>query len=102
MSKDWRTILRFAAAGFAITGTYVLYQVLTDSSPPPPPNMLVLTLFTILCPSCLLTVPPFDIEIGTPGFYPLWTIVAIINAMLYAIISAVYVGLRNKSQKGTR
>jgi hypothetical protein len=96
MSKDWRTILGFAAVGFGVTAVFVAYQVLTDASPPPPPNMPVLTMFIILCPSSLLTIPLIDIEIGSEGFYPLWTVVALINTALYAVIGAAYVGLRKK------
>jgi len=39
-----------------------------------------------------------DVEIGSEGFYPLWSVVALMNAVLYAIIAAAYVGLRKKRE----
>ncbi|SRR5216683_6763294 len=96
MSKDWRTILGFTAVGLGITVAFVAYQVLTDSSPPPPPNIPLYLICMILCPPSFLTIPLIDVEIGSEGIYPLWTIVALINAALYAVIGAAYVGLRRK------
>jgi len=98
MSKEWRTILGFAALGLGITAVFVAYQVLTDSSPPRPPNTLMYLIFMILCPPSFLTIPLIDVEIGSEGFYPVWTIVALINAALYAVIGAAYVGLRRKRE----
>jgi hypothetical protein len=96
MSKDWRTILGFAAVGLGITAVFVAYQVLTDSSPPRPPSTLMYLIFMILCPPSFLTIPLIDVEIGSEGFYPVWAIVALMNAALYAVIGAAYVGLRKK------
>ncbi|MGB2899061.1 MAG: hypothetical protein WBB89_07340 [Candidatus Acidiferrum sp.] len=98
MSKDWRTILRFAVMGLVITAVFVAYQVLTDSSPPPPPNISLILMFMVLCPPSFLTIPLIDVEIGSEGFYPLWSIVALMNAVLYAVIGAAYVGLRKKRE----
>jgi hypothetical protein len=35
-------------------------------------------------------------EFGTPGFYLGWGLVALINAVLYLLIGAAYVGLLKK------
>jgi hypothetical protein len=101
MSKDWRTIVRFAFMGAAITAVCVAYQVLTDSSPPSPRDMPLLLIFMILCPGSFLTIPLIDIETGTGGFYVLWTFVALIDAALYALVGAAYVGLRKKPEGDT-
>ncbi len=98
MSKDWRAILRFAVVGLVVTAGSVAYQVLRDSSPPPPPNIPLLLTFMVLCPPSFLTIPLMDVEIGSEGFYPLWSVVALMNAVLYAIIGAAYVGLRKKRE----
>src|SRR6266849_8014944 len=98
MSKDWRTILGFTAVGLGITVAFVAYQVLTDSSPPPPPNIPLLLIFMVLCPPSFLTIPLIDVEIGSEGFYPLWSVVALMNAVLYAIVGAAYVGLRKRRE----
>jgi hypothetical protein len=95
VGKDWRTILGFAALGLGITAVFVAYQVLTDSSPPPPPNIPLILVFMILCPPSFLTIPLIDVEIGSEGFYPVWTIVSLMNAALYAGMRAAYV-LRKK------
>jgi hypothetical protein len=50
----------------------------------------------ILCPPCLLTIPLIDVETGTSGFYIVWTVVAILNAALYAGIGSAYVRIREK------
>jgi hypothetical protein len=55
----------------------------------------------LLCPAALLCAPLFAwafeaAEAGTSGFYVLWAFVAIVNAVLYALIGAAYVGLRKK------
>ena len=96
MSKDWRIILGFAAVGLGITAVFVAYQVLTDSSFPAPPNTLTYLICMILCPPSFLTIPLIDVEIGSEGFYPFWTIVALVNAALYAVIGPAYVALRRK------
>jgi len=54
--------------------------------------------FMVLCPPSFLTIPLMDVEIGSEGFYPLWSVVALMNAVLYAIIGAPYVGLRKKRE----
>jgi hypothetical protein len=101
MSKDWRTIFCFAAAGPGITAVFVAYQVITDSSPPPPPNIILDLVFMILCPLSFLTIPLIDIEIGSEGFYPLWAMVAVLNGLLYAVIGAAYVKSRKKRTEST-
>jgi len=98
MSKDWRAILGFATVGFGVTAVFAAYQVLTDSSPPPPLNMPVLFIFMILCPGSFLTVPLIDVETGTGGFYVIWTLVALIDAALYAVIGSGYVRMRKKHE----
>ena len=96
MSRDWRTNLRFLAAGFGITAVFLAYQVLTDSSPPLPPNILLYLIFMILCPPSFLTIPLIDVEIGSEDFSPLCAIVAVLNSALYAVIGAAYVRARKK------
>ncbi len=98
MSKDRSTILRFAAVGFGIVVVWVVYHILTDPSPWSQLNNLLSVIFMILCPPILLTFPLFDVEIGTVGFSVLCTLVALLNAALYAVIGAAYVRLRKKRE----
>ena len=41
--------------------------------------------FVVLCPPSLLSIA-FNTELGTNRFYVLWTVVALMNAGLYAAI----------------
>ena len=41
-------------------------------------------LFIVLCPPSLLSVSVIDAEVGSNGFYFLWTVIALMNAGLYA------------------
>jgi hypothetical protein len=38
-------------------------------------------------------------EIGTPTFYALWALMALINAVLYAVIGATYIALRKRLKR---
>jgi hypothetical protein len=98
MSKDWRTILGFAAVGSGIFVVWVVYQMLTDASPWSPLNNFLSVIFMILCPPVLLTFPLIDVDIGTGGVYVVWMVVALLNAALYAAIGAAYVGFRKKPE----
>jgi hypothetical protein len=101
MSKDRRMVFRFAAVGFGIFVVWVVYQMLTDPSAWSQLNNLLSIIFMILCPPVLLTFPLFDVEIGTVGTCVLWTLIALLNAALYAAIGTAYVRLRNKRERSS-
>ncbi len=93
LSADWRTIVRFALAGLALgvvgSASSVASAISTSA------------VALLLCPAALLCAPLFAwgfeaAETGTSGFYLLWAFVALVNAVLYALIGAAYVGLRKK------
>jgi len=71
--------------GFAITAIFVSYQLLTDSQSPIQRDSAFMLIFVVLCPPSLLSMA-FDPEVGTNGFYALWTVIALMNAGLYATI----------------
>jgi hypothetical protein len=95
MSKDWRSILRFALLGLAIAGAFFGYF---ETDPPPASSMSFWTAGAslVLCPGSLLFVTAFDIEPQTSAFVVMWLIIGLINVGLYAVIGAAYVGLRKK------
>jgi hypothetical protein len=101
MSKDRRTILRFAAVGLGIAVVWIVYQMLANPSPWSPLNNFLSVIFMILCPPVLLTFPLVDVEVGDGGSYVIWTVVALLNAALYATIGSAYVGLRKGSEGPT-
>jgi hypothetical protein len=98
MSKDRRTIFRFAAVGLGIDVVWIVYQMLANPSPWSPLNNLLSVIFVILCPPVLLTFPLIDVGIGDGGSYAIWMVLALLNAALYAAIGSAYVGLRNKPE----
>jgi hypothetical protein len=98
MSKDRRTIFRFAAVGLGINVVWIVYQMLANPSPWSSLNNLLSVIFMILCPPVLLTFPLIDVEIGDGGSYAIWTVLALLNAALYAAIGSAYAGLRKEPE----
>jgi hypothetical protein len=76
--------------GFAITAVFVSYQLLTDSQSPISRNSSLMIVLVILCPPSLLSVA-VDPEVGTNDYYLLWTLIALLNAGLYATIRALLI-----------
>ena len=71
--------------GFAITAIFVSYQLLTDLQSTIPRNSVLMIVLVILCPPSLISIMT-DAEVGTNGFYFLWTVIALMNAGLYAAV----------------
>ena len=84
MSDSGRRPFSAAMFGFAITAIFVSYQLLTDSQTALHRDSSIMLLLIVLCPPSLLSVAVIDAEIGTNGFYLLWTVIALMNAGLYA------------------
>jgi len=76
--------------GFAITAVFVSYQLLTDSQSPISRNSSLMIVLVILCPPSLLSVAA-DPEVGTNDYYLLWTLIALLNAGLYATVRALLI-----------
>jgi hypothetical protein len=77
-----------AMFGVAITAVFVSYQLLTDSQSPIPRDSVFMILLVVLCPPSLLSTA-FEPEVGSNSFYLLWTVIAVMNAALYATIRAL-------------
>jgi hypothetical protein len=71
--------------GFAITAVFVSYQFITDSHSAIQRDSAYMLVFIVLCPPSLLSLG-IDAEVGTNSFYFLWTVIALLNAGLYATI----------------
>jgi hypothetical protein len=102
MSKDRRTVLRFALVGFAVAVAIVLYSVLTDSSPSPHPNLPLEVAMALFCPPSLLGAVCIDCEIGTGAFYVIWFFIGLINAVLYGVVGSVICYRRSRTKLGGR
>lgn len=85
MSKLGRRPFSMAMLGVGITAVFVSYQLLTDCESPIPRDSAYMLGFVSLCPPSLLSLA-FDPELGTNRFYTLWTVIAVMNAGLYAAI----------------
>ena len=99
MSSEWKTILRFSLAGFFL-GLVGGAGMLVPNS-----DFRLVAASVIVCPASLLAIPfsswLFEAaEVGTVGFCVLWIAVAITNEIIYTLIGAIWVGLRQ--QPGNR
>jgi hypothetical protein len=100
MSDSGRRSFGAAMFGFAITASFVSYQLLTDAQSVLHRDTSFMLLFIALCPPSLLSMA-IDAEVGTNGFYFLWTVIALMNAGLYAgirILIAHWLQRRERQQ----
>jgi|SRR6266436_475922 len=95
MSKDWGIILRFAALGLAIAaGIYTYFAFFAVRSTDL--DILVGKVSLILCPPSLLCLWYCSHDVVTGPSIAIWSVIGPLNAALYGLISAAYVGLRKK------
>lgn len=87
---------RFAIVGFAITALSVVWQLATDPFSGTQGQNVLMVMFLVLCPPSIISIPIIDAEVGTSGFYFLWTIIALLNAAFYAVIAAGVIHLRKR------
>lgn len=90
MTTPGRSALGSAMFGFAITAIFLSYQLLTDSPSLISRNSALMIVLVILCPPSLLSIAT-DTEVGTNGYYLLWTAIALINAGFYAAARALFI-----------
>ena len=88
MRTPGRNAFSFAMFGFAITAVFVSYQLLTDLGSTIPRNSTLMIVMVILCPPSLLSIAT-DTEVGANFYYVLWTVIALLNAGLYATVRAL-------------
>jgi hypothetical protein len=89
MTASGRGIFRSAVFGFAITATFVSYQLLTDVQSSISRSTALMLSFLALCPPSILSVAIREPEVGSKGFYILWGSIAVLNSALYATIRAL-------------
>ncbi len=89
MKTSGRGILRTAIYGVTITAAFVAYQIVTDTQSPLSRSPALMLIFVFLCPPSLLSIPFGGAEVGSSGFFFLWTSVALLNAAFYASIRAL-------------
>ena len=97
ISRDSRTIIRFAVAGAAIAAivAVLLFAYLKSH---PPDNWITTgtaLVAVVLCPGFILFVWAAGIELEVPSLSVVWLSVTVINLVLYGAGGAAYVKLRN-------
>ncbi len=97
MSKDWRIILRFAMLGLATAASIYAYFAFLPGRTMDL-DILVGGVSLILCPPSLLLLWCKDCELIKGGLAAAWSVIGLTNTVLYAIIGAAYVGLREKRE----
>jgi len=95
MSAPGRRYIRSAVVGLVVTAAFVRYQLLTDPQSPITRNPVLMVMFVVLCPPSLLSLA-FDPEVGTGNYYFLWTLIALMNAAMYATVRV----LRSRRLRG--
>jgi len=88
VDKDWKLITGFAVFGLVVTGL-IAYMIFAGS--------LDLDLFLIFCPPILLYIPLSEVMKHKGDPYVIWSLIALLNSALYAVVGAAVVGLRKKS-----
>jgi hypothetical protein len=98
MRKPWRIIAGFAGLGLATTAVIYVLSVIYDYTSHAKAIGVALGLASfILCPPTLFLVKCFDCEAtGWTGVF-LFSTFGLLNMALYAVIGAVVVSLRKKS-----
>ena len=109
LNPDWRIIIRFACVGAFLALAFGGLELWSDRYPLPgfyPHSSMLAVLLIVLCPGGLILVallPAFDIaEVGTPGFYVFCFVMTLVNAALYSVIGAAFVGLRRNRSTAVR
>jgi hypothetical protein len=98
--KPWQVIVGFALLGLGIAALFYVYSVSYDYSKPVNGMDSALAIATfILCPPSLLFVLCIDCEVGTGAGVFMFSVIALLNTALYAIVGAVIVSLRKEPER---
>jgi len=97
--ERWQIVAGFALLGLAVAGAWYAYWAFYDYSKPENSLRFVLMIASeILCPPQLLFLICIDCEvIGWNGLF-VYSIIGVLNAILYAIVGFVFVQRQNASK----
>jgi hypothetical protein len=95
MSKDWRTILRFAVVGIVIVIVFFVFNK-TDFFTKSWAGIWMFWASLVICPAWFFVfVLVVDAtELPVPDSALVWLIIGLVNCLYYASIGAVYVDMR--------
>lgn len=95
MSKDWRTILRFPAAGIGIAIVFFFVFDKTDFFIKSWVGICMFWASLAICPgffAFVLYEAGSELPLSSPAF--VWLVIGLVNCFYYTSIGAVYVDMR--------
>jgi hypothetical protein len=95
MSKDGRTILRFAVLGLVMAAVFFMFDK-TDFFSKSWPGIWIFWASLVICPAWffVFVVVVNATEVPVPDSALVWLIVGLVNCLYYATIGVVYVDMR--------
>jgi hypothetical protein len=104
MRKPSQIIGGSAVLGLIVSVFFAVYQLVSDSASAAPSDSMNVLLF-VLCPASLLSIPfavnYFDaVEVGSTGFYIVWSVIGLANAGIYAMFGTWFAYSRKPDENG--
>jgi hypothetical protein len=97
MREPWRTVIGSALLGLATAGAAYAYAAFFDYTKPiAGPELVAWLISVILCPPQLIFATCIDCEVVGRNGFVMYSIVGILNTILYALIGYTVVTLRGK------
>lgn len=101
MRKPSRIITTFALLGLAVAGASYAGAVFDDYTKPMNGLRFVLwTVSMVLCPAQFLFAGCIDCEVIGTGALIMYSIIGVLNAVLYAAVGAIFLRLRRRPESG--
>jgi hypothetical protein len=101
MWKPWNSVPGFAALGLTFAGASYLWAFLDYSKPMGLFSFLVTSLSIILCPAQLFFVMCIDCEVSGWDGFTTYSIIGLLNTVLYAAIGYMVLAARKKADSPT-
>ncbi len=101
MWKPWNSVPGFAALGLTFAGASYLWAFLDYTKPMGLFSFLVTPLSIILCPAQLFFVMCIDCEVSGWDGFTTYSIIGLLNTVLYAAIGYMVLAARKKADSPT-
>src|SRR5260370_31674246 len=103
MSKDWRTILRFAVEGIGIAIVFFVFDK-TDFFTKSWAGIWMFWASLVICPSWFFVFVLLvnATELPVPDSALVWFLIGVFNCLYFIAIGAVYVDVRKRRGRGAQ
>ena len=101
MGKPWNSVPGFAALGLTFAGASYLWAFPDYTKPMGLFSFLVTSLSIILCPAQLFFVMCIDCEVSGWDGFTTYSIIGLLNTILYAAIGCMVLAARKKADSPT-